>query len=131
MTQFPISSLYAGACGLLVLLLSLRVVQLRRSQRVGMGDGANPDLARRIRVHANAVETIPLSLILLVLAEAAGAAGWCVHLAGATLVFARLIHAIGFSHSAGYSLGRFWGTLLTWLVMLALSLYLLGGPLLH
>ncbi len=54
-----------------------------------MGDGANPDLARRIRIHANAVEYIPIALILLALAEAAGTPAWSVHAAGATLIIAR------------------------------------------
>lgn len=127
MILFPVSSAYAAICGLLLLVLSARVVQLRRRERIGIGDGNHADLARRIRVHANAVETIPIVLILLALSEAGGAPVVALHVAGAGFVLARVLHAIGFSRSAGYSFGRFWGTLLTWLAILGLALYLLLG----
>ncbi len=32
------------------------------------------------------------------------------------------MHAVGFSLKAGYSFGRFYGTALTWLVLLAMAL---------
>lgn len=129
MPALPITSLYAALCGLLILTLSARVVFLRRSARIGIGTGDHPELTRRIRVHGNAIETIPIALILLLLAEAGGSALWLLHGCGAGLVLSRLLHAIGLTQSAGYSPGRFWGTLLSWIVMLALSLALLFNAL--
>jgi uncharacterized membrane protein YecN with MAPEG domain len=130
MTPLPITSLYAALCGLLLLVLTYRVVQIRGSAKIGIGHGDNSVLERRIRIHANAVENVPMVLILLGLAEAGGLAAWALHAAGATLVVARLLHAQGMTRSAGYSFGRFWGVLLTWLVLLALALTLLIRPLL-
>jgi uncharacterized membrane protein YecN with MAPEG domain len=129
-TPLPITSLYAALCGLLLLVLAYRVVQIRGSSKIGIGHGDNSALERRIRIHANAVENVPIVLILLGLAEAGGVAAWALHAAGATLVVARLLHAHGMTQSAGYSFGRFWGVLLTWLVLLALALTLLIRPLL-
>lgn len=50
---------------------------------------------------------------------------WAVHLAGATLIVGRLLHAWGLSHTSGTSFGRFTGTVLTWLVLLVGALGLL------
>lgn len=96
---------------------------------IALGDGGHEGLQRRIRVHANAVETIPITLILLALAEAGGTPAWGLHFAGAALVVSRVLHAQGLSATAGRSFGRFWGTLVGWLVILALSMWLLvrGG----
>jgi len=32
------------------------------------------------------------------------------------------MHALGLSRTSGYSIGRFWGTALTWLVILAMAI---------
>jgi uncharacterized membrane protein YecN with MAPEG domain len=125
MSAFAITSLYAALSGLLILVLAWRVVEVRGSAKVGLGDGGNETLQRRIRVHANAVETIPIALILLALAEAGGTPAWGLHLAGAALVVSRVLHAQGLSSSPHRSFGRFWGTLVSWLVILGLSVWLL------
>lgn len=131
MNLFPISSIYAGLCGLLLLTLAYRVVQIRRTHKIGIGLGENRTLERRVRIHANATEYVPIALILLALVEAAQAPAVALHAAGAGLVAARVLHAYGMSHSAGASFGRFYGVLLTWIVILCLSLTLLIRPLFH
>ena len=83
--------------------------------------------ARAIRAQANAIEYIPLLLVMLLIAENNGAGVAFVHACGAGLVLARVLHAVGLSSSAGVSLGRFWGILLTWAVLLALGLQLIWG----
>ena len=122
-----ITGLYAALCALLILALSLRIVALRRRLRVGIGDGGDPGLSRAIRAQANAIEYIPLLLVMLLVAENNGAGEVFVHACGATLVLARVLHAFGLSGSAGTSFGRFYGTLLTWLVLLALGVQLVWG----
>lgn len=122
-----ITGLYAALCAFLILALSLRIVALRRRLRVGIGDGGDAGLARAIRAQANAIEYIPLLLVMLLIAENNGAGMVFVHACGLVLLLARLLHAIGLSGSAGVSFGRFWGTLLTWLVLLVLGAQLLWG----
>lgn len=128
MPMFPITSVYAALCALLVLWLAWRVVELRRREKIGLGHGHHHELERRVRIHANAIEYVPLALILLALAEASGTPALGLHAAGAGLFVARVLHAIGLSRSAGYSFGRFWGVLLSWLVILGLALSLLIRP---
>ena len=121
----PITSIYAALSTLLVIVLALRVVQLRQKHKVGLGDNGEANLQQRIRVHANAIENLPLALLLLMLLEMHRMPAHWLHGLGATLVLARVLHAWGFSRRKGTSFGRFVGTLVTWLVMLAMALILL------
>lgn len=122
-----ITMLYAGLCAILVVLLGLRVVQFRFRHKIGLGDGGNPDLMRRVRAHANAIENLPLALLLLGGMELNGYPAALVHGFGATLFVSRTAHAWGLSHSSGTSRGRFLGTLFTWLLMLAMALFAIAG----
>lgn len=121
----PVSSIYASLSALLIIVLLLRVAYLRNSLKVGIGDGQQPKLARAVRVHANAIESLPLALLLLVMLELSGAAAVVLHGLGAALWIARLLHAFGLSRSSGYSFGRFFGTLLTILVVVLMCGWLL------
>jgi uncharacterized membrane protein YecN with MAPEG domain len=116
-----LTGLYAALCALLVFALSLRIALLRKRLRIGIGDGGDAGLARAIRAQANAIEYVPLLLVMLLVAENNGAGVAFVHACGATLLLARLLHAVGLSGSAGVSFGRFWGILLTWAVLLVLG----------
>ena len=120
-----ITGLYAALSAAIILLLSARVVLLRRVLKVGIGDGGDKALAKAIRAQANAIEYIPICVLLLFLVETNGLATMTAHAYGATLILGRVLHALGLSRSAGVSFGRYWGTLLTWLVMLGLSVQLI------
>lgn len=120
-----ITAIYAALAALLVLVLAARVVIARNARKVGFGDGGDRDLARRIRAHANALENLPLALLLLLLLELNQTQPVLLHGLGIVLIVARIAHAIGLSRSSGHSVGRFGGTGLTWLVMLAMALLLL------
>jgi uncharacterized membrane protein YecN with MAPEG domain len=122
-----ITMLYAGLCTVLVVMLALRVVQFRFRHKIGLGDGGDRELQKRVRVHANAIENMPLALLLLGGMELNGYPAPWVHGFGATLFVSRVAHAWGLSHSSGTSKGRFLGTLFTWLLMLAMALFAIGG----
>ncbi|TLM77717.1 MAPEG family protein [Microbulbifer harenosus] len=123
MQNVEITALYAGLCALLVLALAFKVVGFRRGKKVGIGTGGDKEGSILIRAHANAVEYIPLALILMLIAELNGLAPLWLHCLGGALVFARLLHAIGLiGGKGGYHPGRFFGTLLTWLVIATLAL---------
>lgn len=122
---FPVTALTGGALGLVYLGLTGWVIARRRSAQVGIGDGEDKDLGRRIRVHGNFNEYVPLCLVLLAMNEAVRPqAAWVVPCAGA-LVVGRLLHAVGLGRSAGTTAPRFIGMVLT-LVSLAV---LAGGAL--
>ncbi len=124
------TGLYAGLCGLLFIWLSWKVIVERQRSKVGLGDGGDPDLQRAIRVHANFIEYTPLALVLLALVDVMAEYDWLVHAFGIALVVSRLLHAQGLGSTAGYSRGRYFGTLGTWLVIVGLSLLLVADQLL-
>ena len=113
------TGLYAAALVLLNIILSVRIILLRRRHKVGIGTGKNAELSLAVRAHANLVEHAPLVLILIACIELSLDEKVWINVLGITFVTARILHAWGLSHSAGTSLGRFTGTLLTFLVGLA------------
>jgi len=116
-----ITGFYATLFAFLIIYLAARVVRLRAKHRVGFLDGGHPDLTKAMRIHGNAIETIPLALILMACAEASHLKPILLHSAGMILLFARLFHAYGLNRSSGLSKGRTYGTLLTWIVVLFLG----------
>ena len=124
MVAGPVSFLYAGLLGLLLIGLSVQVVLARRRFRVRLGAGTEEGMQQAIRVQANFTEYVPFAVLLLVLAEITGLPAAAVHGAGILLVASRALHAIGLTSSPGRTFGRFYGTAGTWLVILALSLWL-------
>jgi uncharacterized membrane protein YecN with MAPEG domain len=117
-----ITLLFAALHTVLLLALLAPISRHRHAHKIGLGDGGDKELARKIRVHANFVEHVPMALLLLALLEMNGLAPLAVWALGGTLLVARVMHAVGLSRTAGYSFGRFWGTALTWLVLLLMAL---------
>ena len=93
-----VSALYAVLGALLLIKFSWDVVRLRTQYRVGYGDGGFSELQVAIRVHGNAVEYVPIGLILLLFMEMNGAQTWMVHVCGILLIAGRLMHSYGFHH---------------------------------
>lgn len=120
-----VSAVYLALGGLLNLALIWRVVEQRRASQIGLGDRGNEKLLQRIRVHANAMENLPLQLLMLLAFELLGAPAPWVHAAGVGILLGRVLHAYGLSTRTGVSFGRFYGTLLSMLSTLGLSIGLL------
>ncbi len=127
MTVGPVSFFYAGVLGLFLIALSTQVVLARRRHRVGLGAGAEEGLHQAIRVQGNFVEYVPFAVMLLVFAELTDLPGTALHGAGILLVTSRVLHAVGLTQSTGRSFGRFYGTAGTWLVIVALSIWILAA----
>ena len=91
-----ITALYASLLTLLTLHLLINVTKKRRQHKVSLGEGGPRDIAlqRAIRTHGNAVETIPLFLILLGLLEYNGAPALLIHLLGIVFSIGRIMHAL-------------------------------------
>lgn len=117
--SISITALFAALIGLLTIALGGRVVVLRRRFGVGVGDGGHKALTLAVRAHANLLEQAPLALLLLLLLELSGARSVLLFVLGGMLLLGRLLHAWGLSQKMGYSAGRFYGTALTWAMMIA------------
>ena len=90
-----ISVIYAIISSILIIYLSFEVIKTRRKLRISVGDGNNETLQTAQGAQSNAIEYIPISLLLLFYLEYNGASNWIVHLAGVSLIIGRVVHAHG------------------------------------
>ena len=86
---------YAAILVLIFVFLSARVIQMRASAKIGIGTGNDPAMERRIRVHGNFSEYVPLSLLLLTFMEMLHLSRYLIHVLCIVLIVARIVHAIG------------------------------------
>ena len=117
-----ITGLYAAICGLLLVFMAVRVSYTRGKEKVDLGDGGKDAMLRAIRLHGNAAEYIPISLILLFFLELQGSAHWFLHVCGIVLVVSRLLHMQGLMQSSKLTPGRLAGTGLAWALIVVMSL---------
>ena len=121
-----ITPIYAGLATLVFVALSFRVIAQRRASGVTLGDGDDRLLRRRLRVHGNFAEYVPLALLLMALAELQDAAAWLLNLIGLALIAGRLIHAWGVSREPEEIRLRVLGMSLTFAALIAGALTNLG-----
>lgn len=114
-----VSALYVVTGALFLIGLSLQGVRLRRQYRVAHGDGGFYELQVAIRIHGNAVETIPITLLLLVMLEMNGAEIWMLHLLAVFFFLGRFLHCYGMRTST--LLWRKNGMIITLLSMLVMA----------
>ena len=106
---------------MLVVFLAVHVVKFRRSEKVGVGLGSEA-MQRAIRAHANALENIPIGLLLLLMLELNHLNPWLLNILGLAFFVSRALHAWGMTHKSGPSFGRIWGTLICWICILVMAI---------
>ena len=119
--MFPITLMYGSILGLIFLVVSYRVSRTRMQEKVTLGDGGNEKILLAYRVQANMGEYVPLTLILIAGLETLSAPKLIVHILGASLVAGRILHAVGLARGPKPNFGRVSGTLITWIVLLIVS----------
>lgn len=87
------SVIYASVCAFTIVWLSLHVIKIRHRERINIGDGGNEQLTVSMAAQSNAIEYIPITLLLLFALEFNGAPLVIVHAFGITLIASRIIHA--------------------------------------
>lgn len=66
------SVIYASLSALLIVWLSLKTIKERRSNKISIGNGGVDSLKLANAAHSNAIEYIPIALILLFALECKG-----------------------------------------------------------
>jgi len=116
----PVTLTAAAAAAILAIWLSIRVGQVRGSEKVSIGDGGNEKVIRRMRAHANFVENTPIVLILVAAIEMTGKGGnWLAYVVGLYML-GRIAHGLGMDDGR-FGKGRMIGTLITMLTLLGLA----------
>ncbi len=117
----PVTLTSAAAAAIIGIWLMMRVGKVRTTEKISIGDGGNDKVIRRMRAHANFVESAPFVLVLVAAIELAGKGGaWLAYVAGAYML-GRIAHGIGMDDGA-FGKGRLIGTLITMLTLLGLAI---------
>jgi uncharacterized membrane protein YecN with MAPEG domain len=93
--SLSITALYAGILGIMSIVIAFQAGKIRGTTGISIGDGGNQELLLAMRRHANFVEFVPLTLVLIALLEFNGVSSTAIHCLGAGLVVARICHAVG------------------------------------
>ena len=112
-----VTPLYAGLLALWFVLLSVRVVNLRRPG-ILFGDNGEVGVIRVVRAQANFAEYVPLALLLMGFLEVSRYSIYLLHALGLVLLVARLMHGAALSFDWQMRTGRIVGATLTFVVLL-------------
>ncbi len=93
--HLPVSSIFLCAAATWLVGLSVVAMLTRRKQKIAIGDGNNPIMQRAMRAQANATEYLPMMGLLLLAAEAQGAAQLALQALGGLMLLGRVSHAYG------------------------------------
>ena len=115
---FAAVGLYAGLNALVLIWITTATGRLRGKLKIFVGDGAHPHMIRIMRGHANAIETIPIALILMLLMAVYGAPLFVIHGFGIALTLGRILHAVHFIAADAPGWQRVVGAVLSLLVVL-------------
>ncbi len=113
-----VTALYAAILAALMIWLSIQVIKQRRKAQVKYADGGVDALTIARSAQGNAVDYIPVTLILMAMVEYNGASLWMIHACGIVFVLGRILHAKGIL--ADRLKGRISGMKMTFLVMAVL-----------
>ena len=113
MSHLEVFCLYLAVFLLLQVWLTLRIALYRRANRISLGDGDDSVLRKRVRIHGNYTETVPIALIgLLGLVLLQIPLIW-IHIFGGGFLISRLLHIHGMSQRGAIGPARPIGVLLT------------------
>jgi uncharacterized membrane protein YecN with MAPEG domain len=99
------TTLYALPLIVIWLFLWMRVTSIRSAIGCSIGYAGDMTLLQKIRQHGNFIEWVPLTLVLMILAEAQRTDALWLHVAGALLLIGRLAHPFGLKiDNAGHPL---------------------------
>ena len=120
MLTLPVTLTIAAGAALVNLWLMIRCGQARTKGGVSIGDGGDEFLIRRMRAHANFVESAPFVLILIAALELTGGTNNWLWGIGIAYIIGRLAHGLGMD-GGSLGKGRMVGTLITFVTLIGLA----------
>lgn len=117
MNAMFVTPLYAGILVLWFVVMSARVVDIRR-RGISFGDNGDPAITRVVRAQGNFAEYVPVALLMMAFLEANRFSIYWLHALGIVLVVARLLHGLALSFGWQRRTGRMAGAGLTFIVLI-------------
>jgi uncharacterized protein len=92
LADFPVSLTFIAVCAAMLLPFTSWIGLYRGSTSILRGDGGDPVLFKRSRIHGNFIETAPLIALVLFAAEGLGAPAFWLWLTVALFAVGRITH---------------------------------------
>ena len=118
-----ITGLYIAILALAQICMIIWIVESRYKEKVVLGTGKSEILEIKTRIYGNFIETVPMALLLMLIAEINGASQFFIHAMGILIIVSRISHAKGLITPPGYGGFRKIG------MMLMMLTYLIGAAL--
>ncbi|PCJ90722.1 MAG: glutathione S-transferase [Hyphomicrobiales bacterium] len=125
-SALAIVGIYTALNTFILVWLSHATGNLRRKHRISIGDGGNKHLTRIMRGHANAIENMPITLLMLAIAALIGTPIFVLHIMGILFTIGRVLHAWHFIQEDASMKSRFAGFGLSFIVSAILAFGLLA-----
>ncbi|MFM2119363.1 MAG: hypothetical protein RL722_831 [Pseudomonadota bacterium] len=122
LAPLSLTPLFVGLLVLMQVALTFIVIARRHGAKVSLMDGGDPALLRRIRAHGNFTETVPITLLAMLVAEWTGAPAWLLWAGGGALLLGRGLHASSLIRR-GMGAGRGAGMVLTFIAMVTFAVW--------
>ena len=119
--SISLTACYGAILALIIVALGINVTVHRVKLKVPLGDGGNKEMLRMIRLHGNAVEYIPLAIVMMAVYEINGGSHLALHIIGVALIAGRLIQTAAMWSTEIAGPGRGTGQTLTWLSIAGLA----------
>ncbi len=103
--------------------LAFKVIALRRTEKIALGDGGVQKLQAAIRAHGNFSEYVPLSLVLMALLELDHFASTALMVVALALVLGRVLHAVSVLSNPQRFKFRVLGMQLTFATLVSLAVF--------
>lgn len=120
--MYPITAITASILAIFYIYISVTIIKFRYQYKVSLGAQGHDDLERAIRAHGNFAEYTPLTLTLMLCAEANHAPWVLSALVSVLFVVGRLFHAYAFITNKHHLKFRKRGMYLTFASIFTLSL---------
>ena len=111
--SIPITTMLTSGLGLLLLVLTVKVVTVKGVSGQSLGDGGDMPLTRSIHAQANLTEFAPLFIILVFVGELQNGNSYILGALAATFMIARLAHGYALAFSEDNAPARASGFILT------------------
>ncbi|MDP3269354.1 MAG: MAPEG family protein [Legionella sp.] len=119
--MYPITTVTTSLLSIILIIVSIKIIKLRREYKVSLGDNGHKDLERVIRAHGNFIEYTPITLILMLCAEANQAHWVILFILALFFILGRALHAYAFIYNKTHFKFRVRGMILTFSVILFLA----------
>lgn len=122
-----VTPLYAAFFGILLVILSWRIQNLRTKSTARMNEEGHTAMMAATRAQGHLVEYTPIALLLMMIAEFQDHSPTFLHVIGLMLIVARFMHLKGLKDPSGKSKARKAGTRLTWVAIVIAALACVAG----